>query len=316
MSAQGSQGQHQPDIKPRELASVIVPSYRFPYYIAMRGDNPLRVQLYLIDPYSAKVHPPLRVVDFITGKLEYLHIFLLQEAKGLIANGVISFLALFLLISGLWLWWPSNVRQLKLRLSVKRGASLSRLFKDLHNVMGIYLYSILFVTTLTAVLLVYNTATQDSLEKALGEEEAKPVVIRPRGQRLDDDALMARARAALPRAHFLYVMRPQKKDAPFEILFERAGNGFLRGGTLILDPYSGEVVRIERDSESSTGHKAMGLVEDLHVGTFGGVWSKLLYTISGFLPLGLFVTGLLMWWKRKQGEKKAALRPHSTPQSW
>jgi uncharacterized iron-regulated membrane protein len=298
----------QPDIKPKELENVIVPSYRFPYYIVMRGDNPLRVNLFLIDPYSGKVHPPLRVVDFVTGKLEYLHIFLLQEAKGLVANGIASLFALFLLLSGLWLWWPSTVRQFKLRLGVKRGGSQWRLLKDLHNVMGIYLYAILFVTTLTAVLMVANTATQQGIEKALGAQNAKPVVIKPTGPRLTDDTLLKHARAALPQTQFLYVMRSSKSDAPFQILFEREGTGFLRGGTIELDPYSGKVLRIKRDSESSAGHKAMGIVEDLHVGLFGGFWSKILYTLAGIMPLGLFVTGLLMWWKRKQKEKTSQLK--------
>lgn len=298
--------QAHPDVKPKELENVIVPSYRFPYYIVMRGENPLRADLYLIDPYSAKVHPPLKVVDFVTGKLEYLHIFLLMEAKGLIANGLASLFALLLLLSGLWLWWPSNWNQCKLRLSIKRHSSLHRLLRDLHNVMGAYLYLILFVTTLSAVLMVLNTATQEGVEKAIGTSAHPVFTIKPQGHSLSDNALMERARDALPEAHFLYVTRPLKKDAPFKVLFERTGNGFLRGGTLTLDPYSGKVVNIERDSESSRGHKAMGIIEDLHVGLFGGIWSKILYTISGFLPLGLFITGLLMWWKRKQSQKPSS----------
>lgn len=299
--------QAQPDLKPMELANVIVPSYRFPYYIFLRGDNPLRTDLFLIDPYSGKVHPPLKVVDFVTGKLEYLHIFLLQEMKGLVANGIISFFALFLLLSGLWLWWPSTLQQFKLRLSVKRRGSFPRLLRDLHNVMGMYLYVLLFITTLTAVVMAYNTTTQEGVVKALdGGAALHPVTVTPHGRRLTDDALMERARAALPGTHFTFVACPLKPESPFQVHFENEGLGFLRAGTLNLDPYSGQVLSVERDSQASIGHRTMGVIEDLHVGLFGGVWTKILYTLAGFMPLGLFITGVLMWWRKKRAKWRAA----------
>ncbi len=40
----------------------------------------------------------------------------------------------------------------------------------------------------------------------------------------------------------------------------------------------------------------------LHLGEFGGVFSKLLYTFAGLMPPGLFITGVLMWWRKKRAK--------------
>lgn len=284
-----------------ELSLVFIPSYRFPYYMFSHYESPSENVLFLVDPYSAKVHKPLQIQDFITGKNEFLHIGLIAGPKGFLTNGVLSFFTLFLLLSGLWMWWPATVRQLKLRLSIKRGAPLRRRLMDLHNMMGIYLYAILLVTTITAVILVANSVTQDGIEKAIDGKAPPPPTVTAQGSRLPTDTLIQIAHSALPNATFILAMRPVKPDAPFRVDYEQGNYGFLRGGQLYLNPYSGEVIKIGSDRSAETGHKTMKLMEDLHYGTFGGVWTKILYTITGFLPLGLFITGLMMWWKRKRG---------------
>jgi len=35
-----------------------------------------------------------------------------------------------------------------------------------------------------------------------------------------------------------------------------------------------------------------------HFGRFAGVWVKIIWTVIGIMPSALFITGLLMWWKR------------------
>jgi len=294
----------QPDISAQELSMVIVPNYRFPYYMFIRQHKPFDQALFLVDPYSGKMNKPLRVQDFITGKIEYLHIGLIAGPIGFLSNGILSLITIFLLLSGLWLWWPSTVRQWKLRLSIKRGASFRRLLMDLHNVLGIYLYVILFVTTITAVVMVANSATQEGVEKAIDGKAETPVTVKAHSAPVSDDLIMKKAHDTLPNASFIYVERPLKADAPFKVHYEQHSYGFLRGGTLLLNPYSGQVLQNDSDRSSNAGHKTMALMEDLHIGAFGGVWTKLLYTLVGFLPLGLFVTGLLMWWKRKQASAK------------
>jgi uncharacterized iron-regulated membrane protein len=295
-----------PDITPKELSSAILPNERYPFYLfSLRREDAVT---YKIDPYSGTVHPPYRKSDLIIGNIANFHEMLLLGPKGLIANGVASFFAVFMLLSGLWLWWPSTMRQLKIRLSVKRGASWRRQLMDLHNVLGIYLFVVVFLTTATAVFMAYNSATDDGLEKSINSRAGvlpeKPLVVRPQKTRLTDDLLLARAKEVVPDVPSFSVRRPVKPTDPFQVTFA-SQRGLLRGVTLVLDPYNGQVLKLERSDTASPGHNTVHLMEDLHFGFFGGVATKLLYTFAGLMPMGLFITGLWMWWKRKQAEKQA-----------
>jgi uncharacterized iron-regulated membrane protein len=46
------------------------------------------------------------------------------------------------------------------------------------------------------------------------------------------------------------------------------------------------------------GDQALYWLAQAHFGRFAGVWAKVIWTILGLAPAVLFLTGLLMWWKR------------------
>jgi uncharacterized iron-regulated membrane protein len=46
------------------------------------------------------------------------------------------------------------------------------------------------------------------------------------------------------------------------------------------------------------GDQALYWLAQAHFGRFAGVWVKIAWTVLGLAPAALFVTGLLMWWKR------------------
>ena len=46
------------------------------------------------------------------------------------------------------------------------------------------------------------------------------------------------------------------------------------------------------------GDQVLYWLAQAHFGRFAGVWVKIAWTVLGLMPAVLFVTGLLMWWKR------------------
>jgi uncharacterized iron-regulated membrane protein len=46
------------------------------------------------------------------------------------------------------------------------------------------------------------------------------------------------------------------------------------------------------------GDQVLYWLAQAHFGRFAGVWVKIIWTVLGLAPAVLFVTGLLMWWKR------------------
>lgn len=319
-----------PDLTPER--GITLPTSKRGYYLHQaRGEvNGERVsQMYLVDPVTAKVYPPVVTNDLIAEVTERIHHNLLIGVKGTVTNGFLTFFTLFLLASGIWLWWPSNMKQLKKRILWERGISLKRTLYDLHNIMGVYLFWLLFLVTLTGVLICYNGQTDQSIAKAINRSagvEEQPRERRGEGggrrgregrrevslvsadgrQPLPIDVLVEKARTALPNNPLVQVRMPRRPDQPFLANYE-----FIRitDGGVPFDLYTGK--RLDTKIEAAFGRPPtpgatfMGAVFHLHYGWFAGNWSKILYCISGFLPLGLFITGIWMWInkKRKMAQK-------------
>jgi uncharacterized iron-regulated membrane protein len=305
-----------PKSTPLDLAAVVPPNHSFPTFVFIQQDmeNVLNTKIVLVDPYTAKVTPAFRIRDTVIGFFEYLHSSLLLGAKGTLANGFFAAFAAALLLSGMWLWWPSSLRQWRSRISLKGGASYKRIIHDLHNIQGIYTFPLLLLLTLTAIVMAVEGSFNQPLEK-LGNRltgtppEPPPPTVKPNGKPLSNDRLFKLAQAAVPNSSWIYLMMPMKADAPFQGYFtEKTGKGLLPGGEIFLDPYSGKVIRLERDAAGPLPHQAIHLNESLHYGVWGGVFSKLLYTLAGLIPLGLFVTGVLNWVEKRKGKARIRSR--------
>ncbi len=260
----------------------------------------------------------------LVASINQLHARLLGGVRSYIFNGFLTVLAIPLLLSGLWLWWPSNSKQLKARLTIKRGASLKRTLYDLHNVLGIYTYVILFVTTLTGALLVGNHIARDGVPQTIAELKSSGAPENPRGQRrarsgapreaaprsgpqnrdtgpkvtvgptkLSEDELLKIARQEVSGYEITRLQLPQNPEQAFRASYSM-GSGFAQNRTLFLDPYSGKVLPSETPNADYNA-----VVRGLHFGNFAGVPMKLIYTITGLMPFGLYITGLWMWARKK-----------------
>src|SRR4029453_3402901 len=73
---------------------------------------------------------------------------------------------LFLLLSGLYLWWPYQ------RFSVKWSGSLRRVMFDLHNAIGIYTFTFLLILTMTGLVVSYDEEITEYLYKMT---DTKPI---------------------------------------------------------------------------------------------------------------------------------------------
>lgn len=217
-------------------------------------------------------------------------------------------LALVLVSSGLFLWWPRKRKQLRRSLVVQRGLSKKRFNYDLHNVGGFWFSLPLFLMAVTGAAFIYDTEVQWVVDKLTFSEPAPPSHW---GGYASDPSAGA---APLTITDALGVM-----DRHYPDLFRR--NLWMTGepeGTLSLayqarndvspgrdgrvflavDRYSGAVL-----SDSNPAHLPRGarLVEDwmlpVHFGEFGGLPTRILWALGGLMPAVLLVTGVIMWWK-------------------
>lgn len=297
-----------------EVSTIAPPQTPTDAYKFTVGRSRRDTRTVVIDSYSGAL---LGVAAPRSGNvflIQNFHQRLIAGTRGYVFNGLLTVLGIPLLLSGLWLWWPKNVKQLRARLTVKSGAPLHRRLYDLHNVLGIYLYGVLLITTVTGALLVKNHLQRDGLPKIIEELKAGETPATPgknargkqargagndapkvvaSGQRLSNDALPDKARASLPNTQISKVSVPQKPDAPFATNYA-VGAGFNTSRTLCLDPYSGAVLRSKAPIV-----EANNVIRGLHLDDFGGVLIQILTTLTGLMPMGLFITGAWLWARKK-----------------
>ena len=118
--------------------------------------EPRFYQRVYLNPYSGEV---LGIEDYDSGVLAFAlrgHTRLwLPSSIGSVLVSYSTLLFLFILISGLALWWPKNKRHLKQSLQFKwnQRTSLKRKIIQVHTVFGVYLSAFVLVFAITVSIL-------------------------------------------------------------------------------------------------------------------------------------------------------------------
>ena len=158
-----------PDLDLKQVSAVAPPQTPSDAYKFTVGRSRRDARTVVLDSYSGQIIGTAAPRSGPVFAIQNFHQRLIAGMRGYVFNGLLTVLGIPLLLSGLWLWWPKNIRQLRARLTVKSGAPIHRRLYDLHNVLGIYLYGVLLVTTVTGALLVKNHLQRDGLAQVMQE---------------------------------------------------------------------------------------------------------------------------------------------------
>ena len=91
-------------------------------------------------------------------------------------------------------------------------------------------------------------------------------------------------------------------DGLVTVALEGFGNERVRD-KYVFDESTGEIISEKLYANESTRSKASGWVRMLHFGTWGGVFSKVLYFLAALLGATLPVTGYYLWIRRLYGKR-------------
>ncbi|HEU0174269.1 MAG TPA: PepSY-associated TM helix domain-containing protein [Blastocatellia bacterium] len=236
---------------------------------------------------------------------------------------------LFIVSSGIFLWWPRNRNwpQFKNILWFKRGLPGKARDFNWHNVIGVWSFTPLFIVVLSSVVISYQWAG-NLVYRVVGENPPAraPQPGQPLGnagpQRgvagrrspappLDNlDGLWARAAQQVSGWRSLSLRMGASSDSPLTFTIDQGDGGQPhKRAQLTLDRKTGEVTRWEPFSSYTTGRKLRAFLRFAHTGEVAGVVGQ---TIAGLASLGgaflvwtgisLAVRRLLAWLGRRSGE--------------
>ncbi|WP_394662798.1 PepSY-associated TM helix domain-containing protein [uncultured Sphingomonas sp.] len=237
---------------------------------------------------------------YLMSWLYQLHMALLAGDLGGQVVGWSGVAMLVLLVSGIAAWWPRG--SWRKALAFKRNAAPIRRLRDLHKLSGLWSTVLLFVLVATGVLLALPAVTQALLApatipapKSAGRSDRQIAIV---------EALDA-AHQALPDGRIVFIDMPGDRDAPIRVRSQVPGDPHRRfpGSYVFIDQFSGRVLAVHDVRRGGTGTAAASWVRTLHDGTVGGVATRILAVLIGFVPTILLATGILHWLRRRKAAR-------------
>ncbi|MDE1180088.1 PepSY-associated TM helix domain-containing protein [Paraburkholderia sp.] len=285
---------------------------------------------WFIDPYSARVLGEQLVGGTFFYVLHNLHAHLLLEGIGYTFHTYGVLFLLTLVISGLWLWWPSLKnfgKQFKARTRIKFGASIKRIMVDLHNVAGFYALVVLLAIVTTASLHFWPTQAAAIISQAvklLSESNANANV--DASDVFPNNACASQI-PALRLATYQEIARnaanAESSLSILELDISQANPVVLMGSrnphmvaplltSVTVNGCSGRVEKVLTPQESPVDIRATNWIMFVHFGQWGPGFAyylvRAIWFLTGICPTILFLSGVLMYLAKRKAKQEGQRR--------
>ncbi len=271
-----------------------------PYQLWVRSPDDKWIQVF-VNPYTGKVIGSRPWDTTFFSWVYRLHYELLAGEVGFIFVGIVAFLLVILSITGIVLW--PGWRKLIAGFKIKFNAHPKRVNFDVHKVTGIVVAIFLGLIAFTGFCWNFYEHSEPLIYAATftpkpPEPTSKPI---PSRSALTVDELVEKVRNVLPEARLERISLPQTPEAAFEARkkFPQSLNNYGLS-SVYLDQYTGQILGINNELEPSRAEAVLNSFVPIHYGTFAGLPSRIFYLFVGLAPLILYITGLVMWWYRRQ----------------
>jgi uncharacterized iron-regulated membrane protein len=264
------------------------------------GGKEASIQAFM-DPYTGQFLGTYNNRESFFFTMFQLHRWLLAEDTGKLIVGISTVFFLFILVTGIVLWWPKNKKILKQRLKLKWDGGWKRLNHDLHIVIGFYTAIFLFVFAFTGLAWSFEWFN-NAIYTVTGTENTRPEPPTTQAREaatLSLDQALAKAKAWEPAAEFISINSPKTpEDAisisvmPLDAVHERASN------QLFLDPYTGEALGQQRFADKNLGQQVRATFYPVHVGSIAGLPGRIIAFLACIAGTTFPITGIILWVNR------------------
>lgn len=282
-----------------------------------------------IDPYTGEVTGMDDGQGFFM-KMMRLHRWLLDEYKrdgsfswGKSIVGYATLVLAIIIMSGIVIWYPRNKKVLKNRLKVKTKAGWFRFFYDLHVSGGFYAALLLLVLALTGLTWSfgwYRNAFYNVFGVSTNQPQAHhaPSPSSPKevsgGKGAKDKNGGSPERKGKEQKKIDYVRWAEVLSSLKDIYpdfnsitiqdgsatVSTANYGNTRGSDRYsFDPATGEITEIQLYKDLPKSGKIRGWIYSVHIGSWGGMTTRILTCLVSLLGAVFAITGYYFWVKKK-----------------
>lgn len=220
------------------------------------------------------------------GQMFIFHHDLFLGSLGRTIMAVAGSVMLFLLLGGLYLWWPRKISWRRaLRLGPMNNSVQTQL--ELHKFFGFYSLVLMFMVTFSGVYI----SRPDWFQKITPRPPVPPAE-KLESVNVDFNRFLQAARETGARP---WILRFDAKKMLLQVLSGDGGEQRLNAQTFSSlapePPPNRDMRRIQRE---------------LHGGDFWGQAGEILVFISGLLPVFFYFSGFYIWWKKSKRRRVKA----------
>lgn len=295
--------------------------------------KPRRASVY-VDQYTGEVKGRHERAPFFLTMFK-LHRWLLDGMKpdggifwGKMIVGGSTLMFVFVLISGIVIWWPRTKKALKNSLKIAVGKGRRRFWYDLHVAGGMYALVLLLAMALTGLTWSfswYRTGFYKvfgvEMKQRAGHGAPQTVHGTPQtvhgtpqtahggksGRNSSEEGRGNREHTS-PYACWQQVYEELKaRNAGYKqitvsngsasVSFERFGNQ-RAADRYAFNPQDGEITEVTLYKDTDASGKMRGWIYSVHVGSWGGIFTRILTFIAALLGGTLPLTGYYLWLRR------------------
>lgn len=307
--------------------------------------KPRRASMY-VDQYTGEIMGKYERAPFFNFMFR-MHRWLLDSMKqdggifwGKMIVGTSTLMFVFVLISGVVVWWPRTRKALKNSLKIVANKGWRRFWYDLHVAGGMYALVFLLAMALTGLTWSFqwyrtgfyktfgvevqpsmghgNAAANATAKGGKREESPEGRSGRPgnRGEKPEGRGEYSESREGRKRSPYtnwqqvyeqLAEANPDYKlisvsDGSASVALPRFGN---QRGTdrYKFNPRNGEITETTLYKDLDNSGKIRGWIYSVHVGSWGGMLTRILTFIAALVGASLPLTGYYLWIRRLMKRK-------------
>lgn len=268
-----------------------------------------------LNPYSGQLLKTKDMSQDFFRLVLYGHFYLwLPPTIGqpVVATAMLVFLVL--VVSGLVLWFPRNIKALQYILWFRwsKHTKLKRKNADLHSVIGFYVSAVALVFILTGLVWGYEWFASSYHKLAGGEKSlqyaAPPSTIT---ETIEDtlptlDRIYLRVLADSPQAKCIELNPAETDSASIAVVCNSLYGTYWKRDYRYFDQYSLQELQVDniygRFEDANKADKLMRMNYDIHTGAIFGLAGKILAFCFSLLIASLPITGFFIWWNKRKRE--------------
>ncbi|MAX82195.1 MAG: hypothetical protein CL843_18710 [Crocinitomicaceae bacterium] len=264
-----------------------------------------------VNPYTGKV---LKVYDEKNDFFQIVKMIhwslLLKDEIGQPIVGVATLIFVFLLISGVIMWWPKKRKAFKKKLALNWNHKTKWMKKnfDLHGILAIYSSLFAFIIAITGLvwafqwvqMLVYvifsMSVTPPDLAMVASTVPKDKIEVKTHPY----DIALEESFKLHSDANGFQIAPPLVEDTTGSIsVYVQQNEGvYYKSHGLQFDQYSGELLKVRNHNEKNFGEQVVTANYDIHVGAILGIPGKILAFVLSLMIASLPVTGFIFWYNR------------------